>query len=381
MNRQEKVLFGISFFFSFCLALAAYINASFLKQTVSTEIVGYIYAITAICTIGVLYLFEKIGHKYSIKNALTWFLFSAGIHALLLFTFEYFFISIYAFIVMQTSLVAVKVSLDLLVESHKTNVSEGTLRGGFLTISNFGWVLAAGLGGIIASIDFKYIYVLNGLMYLGLAYIAYILVMHIQKDTIPKSTLFEKIALIKKNNPTKKIIISEFLLQVFYATMILFSPLFLKEIHHFSLKEIGFVFSLMLLPFILIQYPLGKLADKKYGEKEFLILGYAIIAISVIMFALIPQHTFLTAAITLFLSRVGAATIEVMNDTYFYSVTSEYKKLINILKSMAPVAILIVGITAGFIIKQTSYSTLFVLLGILLGVYGIFNLKNIRDTR
>lgn len=381
MNKQEKILFTISFFFSFCIALAAYVNASFLKLSATTQTVGYIYAATACVTLFVLYLFEKVSHRYSIKKVLIGSLFSAGIHSLLLFTEQGLFIGVYAFIMMQTSLVLAKISTDLLVETHKTNVSEGTLRGAFLSITNFGWVFAAGLGGLIASVNPKYIYSINGFLYIALAYFSYILIVHIQKDILPASSIKEKIILLKKEVATRKIIISEFLLQLFYATMVVFSPIFLHEVHGFSYTKIGFIFSIMLLPFVLLQYPLGKIADKKYGEKELLIVGFLLITLSLLLFATVKQHSFASAAIILFISRMGAATIEVMNDTYFYTVTKEYKKLINLLKAMAPLAVLLVGACASFFIKYGSYKILFIVLGILLGATSMLNLYRLKDTK
>lgn len=381
MNTQEKILFSISFFFSFCVALAAYVNASFLKETLSTTVVSYMYALTSICTLGILYFFEKIKHRYTIKKVLIFSLISAGFHALILFSKPVFGLTLYAFMIMQTSLVMTKISLDLLVETHKTNISEGKLRGAFLSITNMGWIFAAGLAGIIASIDPKYIYILNGFLYISLSAISYFLIAHTPKDLLPDSSLKEKILLIKKNKSTRKIITSEFLLQLFYSTMIVFSPLFLHEIHGFSYKQIGFIFSIMLIPFVLVQYPLGKLADKKYGEKEFLILGYLLMVISVIVFASVKKHSFFSAALILFVSRIGAATVEVMNDTYFYSVTKEYKKFINILKGMNPLATLIVGSFAMIFIKIGSYEFLFITLGVILGIVGFINLKDLADTK
>ncbi len=137
----------------------------------------------------------------------------------------------------------------------------------------------------------------------------------------------------------------------------------------------------MLVPFALFQYPLGKLADKKYGEKEMMIASYVILAGSVFAFAMIKNHTFLSAAIILFISRIGACTLEVMNDTYFFSTTKDYSKTIPILKGMAPFSLLLFGTIGSTVITFFSYQVLFIGLAVFILVVSLANIYNLKDTR
>jgi MFS family permease len=74
----------------------------------------------------------------------------------------------------------------------------------------------------------------------------------------------------------------------------------------------------MLLPFIFIQYPLGYLADKRYGEKEMLLLSLGLATISTMGIALMRSESLVWWMVVLFLSRIGIAGLEVLKDTYFY---------------------------------------------------------------
>ena len=58
----------------------------------------------------------------------------------------------------------------------------------------------------------------------------------------------------------------------------------------------------MLIPFVLIEYPAGWLADKYLGETEMLTLGFVIIGIAVL--ALLQAATFWQVMFVLFLSRI-----------------------------------------------------------------------------
>jgi MFS family permease len=74
----------------------------------------------------------------------------------------------------------------------------------------------------------------------------------------------------------------------------------------------------MLLPFVFVQFPLGRLADKKWGEKEILSLGFIIVAIATGLISFISGGSMILWMTILFITRIGAATIEIMCDTYFF---------------------------------------------------------------
>jgi MFS family permease len=94
-------------------------------------------------------------------------------------------------------------------------------------------------------------------------------------------------------------------------------PLRLLELH-FSWQEIGSIFTFMLLPFVFIQYPLGYLADKRYGEKEMLLISLVIAIISTGAIAMLTSENIAWWMFVLFVSRIGIAGLEVLKDTYFY---------------------------------------------------------------
>jgi MFS family permease len=74
----------------------------------------------------------------------------------------------------------------------------------------------------------------------------------------------------------------------------------------------------MLLPFVLMQYPLGVMADRRFGEKEFLIMSLGLAFMITMAVGLFSSTSLFFWAVLLFLSRVGAAGIEVLRDAYFY---------------------------------------------------------------
>jgi len=78
----------------------------------------------------------------------------------------------------------------------------------------------------------------------------------------------------------------------------------------------------MLLPFVIFQYPAGKLADSGWGEKKIMSLGFLIMGISCCALAFITSSSVLIWAVALFITRIGASIAEVMIEAYFFKKVS-----------------------------------------------------------
>ncbi|HHH12518.1 MAG TPA: MFS transporter, partial [Candidatus Moranbacteria bacterium] len=95
-------------------------------------------------------------------------------------------------------------------------------------------------------------------------------------------------------------------LQFFYAIMAVYMPLYLRE-NGYSWEEIGLMFTIMLLPFLLVEYWAGAAADRWWGERELLAVGAGLIVLSMFWIVSAPPQMTLVWAAVLFVSRVGAA--------------------------------------------------------------------------
>ena len=141
-------------------------------------------------------------------------------------------------------------------------------------------------------------------------------------ETIPKIGLTQMWKEFRANSNICDIWVDSFLLNFFYAWMTIYVPIYLKWHIGFSWQEIGLLISIALLPFLLFQYPLGRLADKKLGEKEILILGFLVTSITLFIIPLLNTTNFFAWAGLLFATRVGASFIEISTETYFFKKVS-----------------------------------------------------------
>ncbi|MFZ1626751.1 MAG: MFS transporter, partial [Candidatus Moraniibacteriota bacterium] len=172
-----------------------------------------------------------------------------------------------------------------------------------------------------------------------------------------------KKTMVKKN--LLRIYVVSWALEFFYAVMIIYTPILLLS-QGFTWERIGFIFTVMLIPFVLVQYPLGIVADKKWGEKELLFVALVIMGVSTVAVGFTRSTDIVFWAGLLFLTRLGAAGIEVLRDSYFYKqIGSTDTDIVAFFRTARPTAdIAAAGISLLFL-SLFSVHSLFYLVGAL----------------
>ena len=122
------------------------------------------------------------------------------------------------------------------------------------------------------------------------------------------------------------------------------------------------------------------MSDKKFGEKEFLILGFIIMALATLMIPLLQSKIFWLWAIVLFATRVGASTVEVASESYFFKhVKEDNTGLISLFRMGRPLSLIIAPLVALPIMGFLSYSASFYFLSIIT-ISGLLFIPK-KDTR
>ena len=152
-----------------------------------------------------------------------------------------------------------------------------------------------------------------------------------------------------------------FALNFFYATMIVYTSLRLRELG-MAWNDIGIVLTVMLVPFVILQYPLGMLADRKLGEKELLIGALLLSAISTVSLVWIESASVVLWASMLFITRVGIAGVEVLGDAYFYKrIEGDDSDFIAFFRTARPVGNIIAALILGVWLLFFPLSSVFLL--------------------
>ena len=126
---------------------------------------------------------------------------------------------------------------------------------------------------------------------------------------------------------------------------------------------------------------LGRLADTRWGEKEILTLGFAITGAATIAIAFIATDNFLLWAFALFMTRVGAAMVEIMTETYFFKITNETDAdLLSFFRMVRPFAYVIGPIIALLLLTVVTFKGLLIILGGIM-FYAMRHGIAIKDTK
>jgi len=174
---------------------------------------------------------------------------------------------------------------------------------------------------------------------------------------------------------------TSFFLNLFYSSAVVYIPLYLNKVIGFEWSTLGFMFSIMLIPFVLVEIPAGIIADKYIGEKELMSAGMVIIIISLILFFLVKSaNPFLWVGL-LFFSRIGAALVESMRESRFFKIVdAEDVSHINFLRTSYPLGYLIGSGLGALILTFYNIQYLFLFIAILF-LYSFYFIYIIKDSK
>lgn len=293
------------------------------------------------------------------------------------------FFVILAFVLFFISMNFLFASLDIFVEDISLKTSVGKFRGLFLMVSNLAWVLAQLVSGsVINKSSFQGIYLLSaGFMFL--VSIVFIFCLESFKDpNYTKVPILKTVKTFVKNSSLRKIYLINLILKLFFAWMVIYIPIYLHEYLKFNWQELGIIFTVMLIPFVLVDYPLGRLSDRM-GEKKILIAGFLVSIIFTFLIPFIKQPGLWLWALILFGTRIGAATIEVMSESYFFKEVKEKNAdEVSFFRNTYPLSYIIAPAIAipALVLLEPNFEYLFLVVTIflLIGLFVTLRLKDIK---
>ena len=287
-----------------------------------------------------------------------------------------------SFILFTTTNTLVFFCIDIFIEHFGDPKTIGKTRGLYLTIVNIAWMMSPLIAVFLITKEggYRAIFSLAFFMVIAMT-IGLIFAVKTFEDKIYKKTPFlETYRYLKTNRHMLSIVIINFLLQFFFAWMVVYTPIYLYNHLNFNWNQIGIMFTIMLTPFIILGLPIGTLIDKyHFNKRKLLYIGFFIIIISTFSISFITTRSVAIWALILFITRVGASIIETTGETYFFThVTEEDAYLLGIFRDMNPVAYIIAPLLATLVFIILPIKYLFVVLSILLitGLYYIPRLKH-----
>ena len=149
----------------------------------------------------------------------------------------------------------------------------------------------------------------------------------------------------------------------------------------FNWQQLGLMISIALLPFVLLEIPIGKIADKRLGEKELLITGYIVVALGLFAMSITTSTNFLIWTLILLVSRIGASFMEITTESYFFKhINPSNQNLIGTYRTTGPLGFIIGPIIGSFLLIFLDYRYIFAVLGVIMLLSIKFALS-IKDTK
>ena len=385
-TRRFLPLATTSFFLSLHLGLIAYVGSSFIARVVGVSFVGLVYACAAAFTLVAVFLLPRVIKKIGIHTATIFFSIALFFILFGLAQFAIRPLVLVLFILSYILGVVVKFLLDLYVEHVSDDAHTGRIRGLYLTIGNSAWLCAPFISGILVEQSFAQVYAVAALALVPALFAIIYHLPRLRDFTIRESSLGDTLTKIwcarrGSHLQVAYALMLDFFLNFFYAVMVIYLPLLLHDAIGMSWTTIGILFTIMLTPFVILQYPLGHLADTRLGEKEIIVGSLIIMALTSAAIAFMGGAPLFVWAFILFMSRVGAASLEVMKESFLFKHIDEHDALIvSISRNAMPFSYLIAPIIATIILSFGSISTLFFVLGIVL-LFALIPATRLRDTR
>jgi MFS family permease len=378
--HKLTIIVTVSFFIALEAALLAYITSSFLKQYIDIKYLGYVFVAANIISAVIILQLSKWVVKLGRYRVFLLF-FVAHIMSLIgLVMANQPKPAILFFLIYIVTLFIIYIGIDIFTETFSCDDKTGCIKGKQLTVRNLAWVAAPIISGaLLAAYNFKLLFFIAAII----GFVALTVFLKLKGDyrqdyiKIDLTTSWQK---IKKNKNLFNIIITYLWLEIFFASMVIYTPLYLQQLG-LDWSQIGFILTIMLTSFIIFQYPAGWLADNKYGEKEILMFGLLVTGITTSMVFYIGTITIWVWTAVLFANRFGACLVQVMSESYFYKqIDARDIDLINSFRLMRSLGYIMATLIASIILIFYPLPYIFLFLGLFM-LMGLWFAAKIEDTQ
>lgn len=275
--------------------------------------------------------------------------------------------------------------LDLLLEAAGTTAGmTGRVRALFLTAWSTGSFVAPLLIGMLMNGANEYSFVFIAA---AVALVPFVVLFAARRlpvgDNPELSPMQDSLACILRNHDLAAVTFGHTILWMFYVWAPLYVPIYLHNVLGIPWSSLGWIFAIMLIPYILIEYPARWLADRFTEEKNlmfagFLIAGGALASVSLIT----SESSSLSILRILLISRCGAALIESMTEGHFFRRVSERDvNSVSIFRAAWPLSYVVAPLMGSAILFFGDYRLLFVLTGGFIAIGGSLSTLFIKDSR
>lgn len=338
-KKKITLINGLSLLVGFSQAVVIYAFSTYFKIASGTENVGLFYFFAYLVVLFFLLNLHKAVRKLGKSNVFYFSILAKIIIMVFLVNMAPSWWAIPFLALYMIFVCLIWTSIDVILESFSEDRLSGRVRGLHLTVFNIGFMLGPFLSSrLIDGYGFSGIFLFSLIADILILIFSLVGLRNVNHKFEQKLAVRDVIKKVCQRKDIMRIYWVSFALEFFFALMIIYTPIYLLDLG-MSWKQIGLIFTIMLIPFVLVQYPVGILADKRMGEKELIIFSLVLIAISTAGVFFVSSGSVLVWGLVLFATRIGAALIEILRDSYFYKrIDGHDVDVINFFRTAMPFA-------------------------------------------
>jgi len=383
--RPRTVIYIGNFFFSLFIALITYILLPYVSSFMPAAYAGLVISGGALVAVILFPFMPKLVERYGAQRLVLVFATLEMFSLLALATTPNPLTGILLVAVAIALQPFMAYELDILLET--TVVEEhitGRVRAIFLTAWNIAALAAPLLVGALLTRSEAYGHVFFASAVALVPLIVLLTIKTLPKGIPPKlSNVRDTLACIMRDRDLAAVTFGHLLLYMFFVWAPFYTPIYLHIELGIPWSDLGWVFSIMLLPYVLVQYPAGLLADRVFGDKELMLAGFILAGLSFAAIGLFTSSTpLIVIIIVLFVSRIGAALVEGMTEGHFFRRMSEKDvNAISVFRGIWPLTELTAPIIGSAILIFGNFELFFVITGGFIAVFGAISALLIKDFR
>lgn len=381
--HPRVILFIGNFFFSMCTALTIYVALPFLTASIPTTAAGLVIAGGGLIAVISFPFLPRLVARYGAQE-LALLCGTVQMIALLALAIAPGVIAGSLLIILTLALQPfISYELDLLLEATTTPTDGmGRVRTTFLTAWNLGVLSAPLLLGALLLDSNAYGRIFLAAAGMMIPFIILFAASSLPRGVGPKlSHMQDTLVCIAHDRDLSSVTFAHFLLYLFYIWAPFYTPIYLHTVLGISWASLGWMFSVMLLPYVLIEYPAGWVADRILGDKKLMLLGFILAGGAFASLSLLTPTSSLGLILGILVtSRIGTALIESMTETHFFRrVSAQDINSVSFFRSVWPLAYSVGPVIGSLILLMGSYSLFFLITGSFILLAGMVATSRIKD--
>jgi len=377
-------LYAASLFHGFHFFAVHYINSSYLERYLTQSDVGLLVAISSaltvlmLATVGV-FLAKFGNYKTAIVATALNLLASLGLAFTGNISWAFVFYALHTILVPVTLF-----SFDIFLENNMKDESQtGSTRGIFLSMALLAALFSPVISGYLVGDDavYEWAYLASALYLLPVLFIFIWRFRNFVDPAYQVLSFKHMFVAMWRNKDLYHVSAAQFLMRFFFSWYVVYLPIYLHQQVGFSWPEIGVILFVMLIPYVLIEYPAGKVADKYLGEKELMAAGFITAGFSTMAVFFLDTTSIIAWSAVLMVTRVGTALIESMTETYFFKqIDGDDTSILSIFRMLRPLGYTVGPFVAGALLIAMELEHLWIVLGVIM-LLGVVHPWKLNDTK